>query len=148
MAQWCYMPTQISVNISSGNGLLPNRTKPLRLISECLLHSPESNFKASSYYFAQCVWKLYFLKLDKSPRPMSSTRNSVRKHLSSLLVVSILHNTASCTWHDTSDIVPRITQHYFKVTVSLFYRILIHALWIIARSHFYAMEYWPRLSEL
>ena len=29
VAKWCYMVTQIRVNIGSGNGLLPDGTKPL-----------------------------------------------------------------------------------------------------------------------
>ena len=37
--------------------------------------------------------------------------------------------------------------NYSYVTF-LCHGILTQALWIIHRSHFYAMEYWPRLSEL
>ena len=48
------MMTQIWVNIGSGNGLLPDDTKPLPenqcwiLIGKVMWHSPESNFTASA----------------------------------------------------------------------------------------------------
>ena len=47
------MATQIWVNIGSGNGLVPDGTKPLSepmltTINEVLWHSPESNFTASA----------------------------------------------------------------------------------------------------
>ena len=55
VAQWCYMATQISINISSGNGLLLNCTKPLLLISEYL---EVTLFKiiAGSHFYAMEYW--------------------------------------------------------------------------------------------
>ena len=36
VTQWCHKAKYISVSISSGNGLLPDSTKPLLVISERL----------------------------------------------------------------------------------------------------------------
>ena len=52
VAWWCDMVTLTQFNIGSGNGLLPDGTKPLpepmlTFISEVLWHSPESNFTVS-----------------------------------------------------------------------------------------------------
>ena len=102
MARWCHMVTQNSVTIGSGNGLLPEGTKPL---PEPMLTNHQWGLMA--FTSRQFHWKCtrfefennYFKITAASPRGQwVKSANNVFLQTGSLLTfqVSLYHVTAFC----------------------------------------------------
>ena len=161
VAQWCYMATQISINISSGTGLLPlshlyaieywPRLSELRLGHICAMEywtrlaeiyigriSMLWNADPGSLNYTWVTFLCYGI-LTQSLWIVAGSHFYSMEYWPRLFELWLGH--ISMLWNIDSG-----SLNYSWVTF-LCYVILTQALWIIAGSHFYAMEYRPRLSE-